>query len=146
MFLFPSNGKDFQNTDAFGPSPVSPKVSIPFKRGRTSRTHIDIEEVIYVESFYSLQTGRTSRTICFVSLLSACSKSFYSLQTGRTSRTLYKERADTQTNFVSIPFKREGLPEPVKNYARQAKDTCFYSLQTGRTSRTCQRHPRRVYR
>ena len=41
--------------------------------------------------------------------------------------------------FVSIPFKREGLPElneeTLEIFAENG-NMCFYSLQTGRTSRT----------
>ena len=85
-FLFPSNGKDFQNSDE----------------------NVETASMI---SFYSLQTGRTSRTRR-VTQASRESFRFYSLQTGRTSRT------NVSTRFV------------------QFGKMCFYSLQTGRTSRT----------
>ena len=109
-FLFPSNGKDFQN----------PRRELLHQRNAC---------------FYSLQTGRTSRTREILTEMIVQNNCFYSLQTGRTSRTIMIIVGIAALALVSIPFKREGLPELPSGLA----DThvySFYSLQTGRTSRT----------
>ena len=112
-FLFPSNGKDFQNMLLPPPSAMG------------------------IRCFYSLQTGRTSRTQENFNL--GINSNPVSIPFKREGLPeLFSTRFPSVSMYkVSIPFKREGLPElfavlttPAGAWLR------FYSLQTGRTSRT----------
>ena len=59
MFQFPSNGKDFLNLLNKILSIVANQVSIPFKRERLSeQLEVDLLDT-FIESFNSLQTGKT---------------------------------------------------------------------------------------
>ena len=160
-FLFPSNGKDFQNVnDTRLAQQLNTSVFLfPFKReglpehlitpdlsgmdlflfpskGKDFQNSNDIDRIAAGIRFLFPSNGKDFQNLWSLYAAPPPSGCFYSLQTGRTSRTKFciKERIGTQ--LVSIPFKREGLPEPIAIGKGSDAITCFYSLQTGRTSRT----------
>ena len=114
LFQFPSNGKDFPNSQCLPiPDPSNLKFQFP-SNGKDFPNRVEAWRAVFYnpDSFNSLQTGRTFRTERDVSRLGS-------------------------KICVSIPFKREGLSERWHVYhTYDSRKSGFNSLQTGRTFRT----------
>ena len=140
LFQFPSNGKVLSDErhSLFLFLPIC-SVSIPFKRespfGRASPRPGSRR----IQSFNSLQTGKSFRTEAQMRLKKTHQQvqSFNSLQTGKSFRTRNPMNNTFILNSVSIPFKRESPFGRVSvPNGLSLSFLCFNSLQTGKSFRT----------